>query len=146
MGPNDFFDWLEIDAGVRPFPYAVRRSPYRDRGVLLHRRLFILKSVDAVVFACDSTPGMVKTNRELLKQLLEALRAASGKGPEIEVLLQANKQDLPGALGADALRRSLEALSPAGTGCRLLSQYLSGCLMTIDKAIRLALAGAADSH
>lgn len=60
------------------------------------RRYRLLRDVDAVVLVCESTPRGVKAARSAWAFLARTL--SSTAGARVPVLLQANKQDLPGAL------------------------------------------------
>jgi len=95
-------------------------------GQIVHtqRRWEILRGADAVVAVCDAAPSALPRARVGWRVLEVLLRL---EGAPVPVIIQANKQDLPGALGPEELRTRLGAAAdvpcmPAsaldGTGVR----------------------------
>jgi len=105
---TEFFDWLDFEGGfvdgkrVRCQVVSVPGQPS-----LLRRRRYLLRAADAVIFVADSSPELVDEARRSFTLLRRALERA-GEGVPAGVLLQANKQDLAGALSPDALRAELD--------------------------------------
>ena len=104
-GHTTFFDWFTFDGGMidgHRLLIQILGVPGAKR--FEHRRAHILRSADAVVLVCDSAPGTADLARETLDSLREHLgkRAAS-----VPVIVQANKQDLPGALQAHEVGAAL---------------------------------------
>jgi signal recognition particle receptor subunit beta len=105
---TEFFDWLDFAGGfvdgrrVRCQLVSVPGQPQ-----LLHRRKYLLETADAVVFVADSQPGFVDENRATFTELLRLLDAFGREVP-IATIVQANKQDLAGALRPRTLAAALE--------------------------------------
>jgi signal recognition particle receptor subunit beta len=105
-GRTLFFDWLQIEGGVvggRSLRCQFVTVP--GQAVLTRRRRFLLRSADAVVFVCESTPKGIVAGRDVLASL-RSFYAASGL-EEPPIVIQGNKQDLPGALENRALLAAL---------------------------------------
>ena len=98
-GRTLFFDWLQIEAGfVGGHPLRCQFVTVPGQTVLNARRRHLLGSADAIVFVCDSTPKGVRTAQEVLRSFRDLPGAAA-----VPVVIQANKQDLPGAATPDEL-------------------------------------------
>lgn len=106
-GRTLFFDWLELDAGFLD-EYRVRIQVITVPGQFAYaqRRWTLLRSPDAVVEVCDSTPAALSRSRYALRFLRGML--AAGDCPDVPIIVQANKQDAPDALDGEALARALE--------------------------------------
>lgn len=99
-GRTLFFDWLDLNSGLVA-GYALRCQILTVPGqaVLGHRRRRILDTADVVVFVCESsTEGVAEARR-----MLERTPRTEG----VTLIVQANKQDLPGALGPEEVRAGL---------------------------------------
>ena len=104
-GHTLFFDWLSFDGGMIDGHHLLIQIvgvPGAKR--FEHRRAHILRSADAVVLVCDSAPGTTDLARETLDSLREHLGKRAATTP---VIVQANKQDLPGALQAHEVGAAL---------------------------------------
>ena len=122
-GRTVFFDWLQIEAGfVGGHPLRCQFVTVPGQTVLNARRRHLLGSADAIVFVCDSTPKGVRTAQDVLRSFRE-LRGAAG----MPLVIQANKQDLPGAatpeelaacFGLDADVSIVAARADRGVGVR----------------------------
>lgn len=110
-GRTLYFDWLQIAGGlVAGLPLLCQAVTVPGQTALAPRRRHLLRSADAVVFVCDSAPGsLAKTRRSLA--LLEEERAR--RAMDVPLVVQANKQDAPGALSAAELLAELGL--PSGT-------------------------------
>lgn len=98
-----YFDWMHLDGGLvdgRSLRCQFVTVP--GQRVLEERRARIVETADVVVFVCDSTPHGVEAARDML---LAADRKYSVARP---LIVQANKQDLAGALSPDEVRDALE--------------------------------------
>lgn len=105
-GRTAYFDWLELSAGSlddRPLRCQVLSVP--GQLALAERRFALLRDLDAVVLVCESTVSGVRRARIAYAFLTEALRAWGS--PDVPLLLQANKQDLPQALAPDEVARAV---------------------------------------
>jgi len=104
-GRTMFFDWLEVDLTTRgKIPVRVQILSVTGQETRSYRRRPLLKSADAVVFVCDSRPEHLDYNRQRLLLLQRYLREQAAPAP---YLIQANKQDLPGALAPEELLAQL---------------------------------------
>ncbi|HEU4412441.1 MAG TPA: GTPase domain-containing protein [Polyangiaceae bacterium] len=105
-GRTLFFDWFELEAGQvdeRPLRCQVLTVP--GQFLYAQRRYELLRTADAVVLVCDSTPAGVERSRyaaSFLRRMMDG-----GGCPRVPVVLQANKQDVPGALPPPALAEAL---------------------------------------
>lgn len=127
-----YLDWLEVQGGsVAGHPVACHFMTVPGQAVLSRRRLFLMKKADALVFVLNSTPRGIAEAKSMF-----ALSKAFAEAHQIALLVQANKQDLPGAVGALELAQSLKILpstviaAQAGTG--------QGVKQTAIAAIRAA--------
>jgi len=126
--PNErtlFFDFLPLDVGslkgfqTRLHLYTVPGQVFFDAA-----RRAILRGVDGIVFVADSQEARLAANVESVRNLEKNLRAQGYEIAEIPYVLQLNKRDLPSALPAEELRRSLaikgestlEATAATGAG------------------------------
>ncbi|MDC0674746.1 GTP-binding protein [Nannocystis radixulma] len=95
-GRTIFFDWFSFDGGMidgRQLQVQVVTVPGHKS--LDPRRAHILRSADVVVLVCDSAVSGQDSAREMLDSLREHL----GKSlPGVPLIVQANKQDLAGAM------------------------------------------------
>jgi signal recognition particle receptor subunit beta len=103
-----FFDFLPLDLGtVRGFKtrfhlYTVPGQVFYDAS-----RKLILRGVDGVVFVADSQEERMDANLEAIENLQENLRERGYDFLKIPYVLQLNKRDLPSAVPAEELKRSL---------------------------------------
>lgn len=120
-GRTLYFDWMEIAAGaVCGIPLLCQVVSAPGQEAFRARRQHLLRSADVVVMVCDSGRPVADAARalELIDEVV--LEAAE----PIPVVLQANKQDQPGAVGAELLRSELrrknvhavEAIATEGIG------------------------------
>lgn len=123
------YDLLEIDVGhihSARGEHATRCELFSVPGQLslAAHRVALLTGADAAVLVLDAAPASQRRNRVAVRAL-EALRE-SGLLDEIPLVLQANKQDVPGAIAAEALaaeldlpaRRAFGAVAASGEGVR----------------------------
>lgn len=125
-GRTLYFDWLELNAGFideRPLRVQVLTVP--GQFAYAQRRWALLRTPDAIVEVCDSSPGAIARSRYALRFLRGML--AAGSCPDVPIVVQANKQDEPGALrgpemalalGLDPKIRVVEAVASEGEGVR----------------------------
>lgn len=105
-GRTMFFDWLEVDAPPQggaqikmqliTVPGQVQRN---------YRRRPLVEMADVVVFVCDCTPPQFPDTMRTFARLRASMKKRSSPLP---LVVQANKQDQPGALKEDRLRRRLK--------------------------------------
>ncbi|UJR85378.1 hypothetical protein [Sandaracinus amylolyticus] len=123
------YDLLEVDVGrvdSARGEHLARCEVFSVPGQLslASQRVALLAAADVAVLVLDATPGARRRNRVSL----EALRAfrASGLLEDVPLVLQANKQDVAGALSGAALateldipaRRVIDAIAVRGEGVR----------------------------
>ncbi len=125
-GRTQYFDWMDLDGGlVQGYTLRCRLLTVPGQRRLAGRREALLRSADAVVLVCESTPaGALQAYRmlDVMGARLERIR------PDVPPLIvQANKQDLAGALSPEEIRDALAldasvpvvpARASAGTGVR----------------------------
>jgi len=125
-GRTLFFDWLELNVGhVGDWPLRCQVISVPGQFVYAHRRFHLLREIDGAVLVCDSTESGVAQGAIAMTFLRRALESLGGAA--VPIVLQANKQDRPGALGADEVAARMpfetEAVVPAvastGDGVRL---------------------------
>jgi hypothetical protein len=121
-GRTLYFDWLQIAAGMAcGFPLVCQVITVPGQQVLTPRRRHLVSSADVVVHVCDSEElalGRAADGLALFDEV-EQLR-----GERVPLVIQANKQDQPGALSGQALLVSLgrpgvpviEAIASDGVG------------------------------
>lgn len=96
-GRTLYFDFLELLAGhVDDWPIRCQILTVPGQFAFAERRHRLLRGLDAVVVVCESTPSGVATARFAWAFLERAL--ASSGAARVPVVVQANKQDIPGAL------------------------------------------------
>lgn len=134
---TEFFDWLDFAGGfvdgrrVRCQLVSVPGQPQ-----LLHRRKYLLETADVVVFVADSRMDSVAANRESVTTLMALLQAIDPDVPAA-IVVQANKQDLPGAIRPRTLAAQLEV--PIGTPVvPAVAEASRGVMDTFVLAARLA--------
>jgi len=134
---TEFFDWLDFSGGFldgRRVRCQLVSVPGQSR--LLHRRRYLLEAADVIVFVADSRSEGIEEAAHNASATLRIAAQVAGEVP-VGIILQANKQDLPGAMAPpDVLRalgmpKSTPALgSVASTG--------GGVMDTFVLAVRLA--------
>lgn len=101
-GRTIYFDWMDYLGGwFEGQQVRCQMVSAPGQRSLVERRKLLLRDADVVVFVCESTP----TGMEAAQSHYAELRALLGDAdPRIPVVMQANKQDLPEALGIDEIR------------------------------------------
>jgi len=111
-GRTIYFDWMQLEAGlIAGYRIRCQLLTVPGQSGLSRRRWQLLKTADAVVFVCESTPAGIEAARpmfQLVRDYLQSLKQA-----EVPLVLQANKQDMPGALSPHAVAAAL-GWNPAG--------------------------------
>ncbi|HTV25263.1 MAG TPA: hypothetical protein VMG12_41500 [Polyangiaceae bacterium] len=109
-GRTTFFDWTEYVGGLyegRPIRCQIVSVPGQVE--LKHRRQFLLRSADAVVFVADTRASALPRSLAMLEELAPHCR---GQEPPLGIVVQGNKRDADEALAAPVLRRMLAAIGP----------------------------------
>lgn len=121
-GRTLYFDWLQIHAGVvRGFPLVCQVVTVPGQLALTSRRRHLLRTADVVVYVSESSAQSIGPAHEGLLLLDELAEEREIPAP---IVLQANKQDRPGAMAASDLALSLglhgvvalEAIASQGIG------------------------------
>ena len=125
-GRTMFFDWLEIDGGKKgrhAYRFQLLTVPgQRQRS---YRRRPLVRMADALVFVCDCSPASIDDTKRSFAQLTRVLRER--KHERVPLVVQANKQDAPGALAPEEIAALLKleksvqvvpAVASQGTGVR----------------------------
>jgi signal recognition particle receptor subunit beta len=104
-GRTMFFDWLEVDAppqgGKRLKVQLITVPGQIQRN---YRRRPLVAMADVVVFVCDCTRAQFPDTQRTFARLRSSVKRRSTPPP---IIVQANKQDDPGAIPVDKLRRKL---------------------------------------
>ncbi len=137
-GRTLYFDWLELVVGhIDDVPLRCQILTVPGQFVFAHRRFHLLRDLDGVVLVCDSTEHGVRAGKIAASFLARALDAT--KGSAVPVVLQANKQDLPGALAAPEVALALPLRFSAVIGA--VAETGEGVRTTLIRALDLARAG-----
>jgi signal recognition particle receptor subunit beta len=125
-GRTLYFDWLELETGfLDDLRLRCQVLTVPGQFAYVQRRWQLLKTPDAIVQVCDSSPEGLPRTRYALRFLHAMLDAGHCAG--VPIIYQANKQDLPGALPPEELAvalglppsaRVIGAAAPEGLGIR----------------------------
>lgn len=119
-----YLDWLQLEGGViQGQKLRCQLITVPGQTVLARRRWYLLKRADVIVFVLDSTPAGFDEARTMFDSMQ---RFALEQTPPLPVIVQANKQDQPGALEPQQIARTLmldpalvvAASAQSGTGVR----------------------------
>jgi signal recognition particle receptor subunit beta len=134
------FDWLELPRltvkdGSRDVRCQILSVPGQEE--FSFRRKMILATADAIVFVCGSQPSDMDVSKKMLVDLVRCIPAAERKSAPLGFVLQANKQDVPGALAPRDIAAALKMPSavPAYAARATTGE---GVYDTLWMAIRLA--------
>jgi signal recognition particle receptor subunit beta len=101
-GRTLYFDWLQLEGGlVGGFRLSCQLLTVPGQNVLTRRRVFLLNSADVIVFVLESTRQQISRARNALDRLTAFLKSQNKQ--DTPLVIQANKQDLPGAIPAEEL-------------------------------------------
>jgi signal recognition particle receptor subunit beta len=127
---TQYFDWLEVDGGLlASYPIRAQLLTVPGQRELTLRRKFVIERADVVVFVADSQPDSVAESRAFYAELCEQLAAFPD---EVPIILQANKQDLPGAIKPPALAKAISQ------GLRAPA-HVFGSVATTDQGVKQTL-------
>lgn len=120
-----FFDFLPLDLG-RIHGFTVRFQLYTVPGQTAYERTrrTVLSGADGAVFVADARRERLADNVESLRELAENVADQGKSLPDLPLVMQYNKMDLPDALPTRALDAALnprgvprfEAVAIQGTG------------------------------
>ena len=99
-----FFDFLPLDLGAIS-GFRTRLQLYTVPGQVYYNatRKLVLRGADGVVFVADSQPEQLSENLDSLRNLQENLLEQGMDIRRLPLVIQYNKQDLPGAMPCDEL-------------------------------------------
>jgi signal recognition particle receptor subunit beta len=104
-GRTMFFDWLEIQgpkqSGVGLCFQLITVPGQIERN---YRRRPLVAMADVVVFVCDSSPAAIPDTQRTFARLRASIKRRT---EPVSLIVQANKQDVEGALSPPLLRRKL---------------------------------------
>jgi CheY-like chemotaxis protein len=135
-----FFDYLPIELGsVRGMKTRIQLYTVPGQVFYDSTRRMVLKGADAVVFVADSQEAMLDANVESLVSLRKNL-LSNELDPDLPMVLQYNKRDLPTALPVEALNARLnprnipfyEAVAVTGKG---VEETLVGVTVILFKSL-----------
>lgn len=131
------FDWMEYQGGrFEQLAVCCQVVTVPGQEAFKARRFKLLESADAIVFVVDSRTSELSSGLASLESLRGYL--ATLPEPHPGVLLQANKRDLPGAAGVEALRKGLGLGETVGVTESVATDG-NGVRQTFVFAVRLAL-------
>jgi len=142
---TQYFDWLDITGGwVGGHRVRCQLVTVPGQIQLARRRRHILDSADVVVFVADSRAGAAPETSAALRSLARGLDHRA----DVPLVLQANKQDLPGAQPPEQLHAALglaarvpvvAAEASGGTG--VLESFMLAVRLAVDHVRALLVAG-----
>ncbi|NUQ79603.1 MAG: hypothetical protein HUU21_39360, partial [Polyangiaceae bacterium] len=105
-GRTIYFDWMQLEAGlIAGHRIRCQLLTVPGQSGLSRRRWQLLKTADVVVFVCESTPEGIEIARPMFNLVRDYLQSLTHV--EVPLVLQANKQDVPGALSPHAVAAAL---------------------------------------
>ncbi|HEY8943001.1 MAG TPA: ADP-ribosylation factor-like protein, partial [Polyangiaceae bacterium] len=104
-GRTMFFDWMEID-GPKQGPNTLKFQLITVPGQIErnYRRRPLVEMADVIVFVCDSSPEQVPDTMRTFARLRTSMKLRERPVP---LVVQANKQDVDGALRPASLKKKL---------------------------------------
>src|SRR5689334_11367621 len=105
-GRTMFFDWLEVD-GPRKAPAPIKLQLVTVPGQIErnYRRRPLVQAADVVVFVCDASPSQIPDTMRAFARLRGTLKQ---RKKAIPLVVQVNKQDVPGALDPEQMAKRLK--------------------------------------
>jgi len=102
-----FFDFFQLDLGM-VYGLTPKIHLYTVPGQIYYEasRKVVLRGTDGVVFVADSAPDRLPENQSLWKNMHEHFSQLH-LSSDLPVVVQFNKQDLPGALSTKDLKAAL---------------------------------------
>lgn len=144
-GRTLYFDWLELLAGyIDDWPLRCQILTVPGQFAYAERRFRLLREIDAVILVCESSEKGVAAARIAAVFLGRALGACANA--DVPIVVQANKQDLPGALSREEVaarlgmgpeRAIVSACATSGEGVReTLVMALDGARRRLRACLR----------
>lgn len=134
-GRTLFFDWMQLEGGVvAGYGLRCHLLTVPGQAVLSRRRWHLLDTADVVVFVTSSSEEGLADSLPMYN-LLRGYLERTGRG-ETPLLIQANKQDLPGAASPHAVAEALG--TPSTLAIPANAATGAGVRETVVLAIRAA--------
>jgi len=134
-GRTMFFDWMEVDGQQKGSAQGLKFQLISVPGQAErnYRRRPLVEMADVVVFVADSSPSELPSTLRTFARLRTSMRAREAPIP---LVVQANKQDVEGAIKPRELRKrlGLEAETPIIPAAAALGD---GVQATLRMAVRL---------
>jgi signal recognition particle receptor subunit beta len=138
-----FFDFLPIDLGIVG-GYKIKIQGFTVPGQVKYNltRKYVLMGADGVVIVADSQASRLEENQDSMENLGENLLANGLDPATIPLVMQYNKQDLPGLTATDELERLLNTrgvsafTSSATEGSGVYDAFVEAASTTIEKIVR----------
>jgi signal recognition particle receptor subunit beta len=138
-----FFDFLPIDLGIVG-GYKIKIQGFTVPGQVKYNltRKYVLMGADGVVFVADSQASRLEENQYSMENWGENLLANGLDPATIPLVMQYNKQDLPGLTATDELERLLNTrgvsafTSSATEGSGVYDAFVEAASTTIEKIVR----------
>ncbi len=151
-GQTMYFDWLDYTGGLfqgKRIRCQILSTPGQDE--LAKRRQYLLESADVCVFVFSSNTDELKYNHNYFLTINKILKKAT---PDINVVFQANKQDLPEAQDEASVRaafgieieKQMLLLTSAIDGQGIREAFVSAVRLALERAIKLQLSDSLDNH
>jgi signal recognition particle receptor subunit beta len=147
-GRTAFFDWADYEGGAyegRAIRCQILSTP--GQVALSDRRELLLRGADAVILVVASQAEALERAAQCYEEMAPWL-AHAGRDVPIRLILQCNKQDLPGALPAEdiACRLALPCgndvhATSARTGRGLRAAFVAGVRRAVERARALVHEG-----
>jgi signal recognition particle receptor subunit beta len=148
-GRTTFFDWTEYVGGLyegRQIRCQIVSVPGQSE--LRHRREFLLKAADAIVFVADTRAPELPRSLAMLEELTPHCRKQQ---PPVGIVFQANKRDESDAVPMPDLRGMLGAIGPtvlvetvASDGDGVREAFVLAVRLALDRVRPLSLSEASD--
>jgi signal recognition particle receptor subunit beta len=144
QGRTLYFDWVDYIGGSfngNRIRCQIVSTPGQD--ALAERRRFLLQGADGVVFVIDSSPAGIEQAARSFQEMLPWITRPDHE-PPLDVIVQANKRDLPEALPLSEIKnrfgeysglRVIETTATAGTGIRESFVMCVGSALTRIRAL-----------
>lgn len=133
-----YFDFLPINIGsINGF--AAKFQLYTVPGQVYYNatRKLVLRGVDGLVFVADSQPDKMDENIESLNNLKENLVEYGYNISELPIVIQYNKQDLPGVLSVQEMHAALNNMNCPEFGASATEGF--GVFDTLKCILKLVL-------
>ena len=133
-----FFDFLQLEVGkVKGLKPKFNLYTVPGQVIYASTRKLVLEGADAVVFVADSQADRLRDNIDLLANLRSHLGGVGHGVSDFPLVLQCNKQDLPGVYPPDVLSENLRADGVPCIGA--VATEGNGVFATLKTAINLVV-------